>query len=190
MRKLLILMLASVFFIVGCNNDSNDRDPITLETDEASSDTAETEISEDTEDTEPVEDIPEEYQGLGLEKFERVESGVTSNVTLEFEDNVVLQQTTENSANFEDVGLTLEGATEEEASLAAEYSSVYDVTYETELIYVGGTEKMIIDYRNQRDEIETLNSLFMDEMPIVARDTTVEDAIEFFIAEGYTHIQD
>ncbi|MFC3899671.1 DUF1307 domain-containing protein [Aliicoccus persicus] len=190
MRKLLMLMLVSVFFIVGCNNDSNDRDPITLDTDEAASDTEETKVSEDAEDTEPVEDIPEEYQGLGLEKFERVESGVTSNVTLEFEDNVVLQQTTENSANFEDVGLTLESATEEEANLTADYSSIYDVTYETELIYVGGTEKMIIDYRNQRDEIETLNSLFMNEIPILTRDTTVEDAIEFFIDEGYTHIQD
>lgn len=117
-------------------------------------------------------------------------SDTSNDITLEYEDNIVLQQTTENSANFEDVGLTIDAANEENAALYSEYTSIFDVTYETEIIYVGANEKVTIDYRKQRDEMEKLNSLFMDEIPKVSRDTTVEAAIEYFKSEGYTHVQD
>lgn len=192
MKKLIALLLMSFIFIVGCSDTSNEREPITLETDEEAENTEKTNDDESSDELETLdtEDIPEEFQGLGLEKFERVESGVTSNITLEYEDNIVLQQTTENSANFEDVGLTIDAANEENAALYSEYTSIFDVTYETEIIYVGANEKVTIDYRKQRDEMEKLNSLFMDEIPKVSRDTTVEAAIEYFKSEGYTHVQD
>lgn len=196
MKYLITLLLMSILFVAGCAQASNDRAPITLETNEAAESTEGTDDGEESLETEDetteevIEDIPEEYQGLGLEKFERTESGVTSNVTLEFEDNIVLQQTTENSGNFADVGLTLESATEENEALYNEYASIYDVTYETEVIYVGANEKVIIDYRNQRDEMEDLRSIFMDEIPKIGRHTTVEEAIEYFKSEGYTHVQD
>lgn len=182
MKKFYMLILSLSVFIVACNDD-NDRDPITLDTDEEST-TAE--MSEEIEESEeePAE-IPEEYRGLGIETFNLEESGVTSSVTLEYEDNIVLQQTTVNTANFADINLTLESAREEVSILESEYTSIYDVTYETELIDAGGNETVVIDYRNQRDEMETLESLFMSEIPKVGRATTVEEAIEYFISEGY-----
>lgn len=185
MKRLYVLIVCLSVFIVGCNTASNDRDPISLDTEEASENTE----TQDEIEEEPAEiiEIPEEYAGLGVETFTRNEAGVTSTVTLEYEDNIVLQQTTLNTGNFADIGLTLETAREEVSTLEANYASTYDVSYETELIDAGGNETVLIDYRNQRDDMETLESIFIDEIPKVGRETTVEEAIEYFISEGYTH---
>lgn len=185
MKRLYVLILCLSVFIAGCNSAANDRDPISLDTEEASENTEG--LDETEEESEEIVEIPEEYAGLGVETFTRNETGVTSTVTLEFEDNIVLQQTTLNTGNFADIGLTLETAREQVSTLATNYASTYDVTYETELIDAGGNETVLIDYRNQRDDMETLESLFMDEIPKIDRDTTVEEAIEYFVSEGYTH---
>lgn len=191
MKKLnTMLLIFFAIFVVACGN--NDAQYVTLDTETDATLTEgenadNDEVATDDAETETEREINPDYAGFGVEKLVKEADGGKSTVTLEYQDDKVLMQTVENTANFENLTTTYEEATEESATVMGEYNSLVGVNYEQEMIEAGINEKITIDYRTGGDiSSYNLSSLIFDSVPMLSKDTAVLDAVDLLEAEGYT----